>query len=100
VAPTVAVFRLLFNKAAVTFSIRHEQRTWLLFSFYVMVKIHIIYGFYMTETTTLPQPWVGFEYHKSTSKSPKIMVKSVLVNSLLDYRINFDFSSFAFTDCF
>ena len=98
-APTVAVLRLLFYKAAVTFSIRHEQRTWLLFSFYVMVKIHIIYGFYMTETTTLPQPWVGFEYHKSTSKSPT-MVKSVLVNSLLDYRINFDFSSFAFTDCF
>ena len=43
-------------------------------TFYLMIiwcKIHVIYGFFTTETTILPQPWVGFEYHKSTGKSPR-----------------------------
>ena len=37
----------------------------------IWCKIHVIYGFFTTETTILPQPWVGFEYHKSTGKSPR-----------------------------
>ena len=37
----------------------------------IWCKIHVIYGVLMTETTILPQPWVGFEYHKSTGKSPQ-----------------------------
>ena len=89
----------------ITRTIFAKQTFYLLDHNVIWCKIHVIYGFFTTETTILPQPWVGLSITKvpvnHLENELKVWKNSMLfINSLVWQIANINPFFNTFTDLF